>query len=115
MKLANNRFPKPFFICALSETLKLNQVAFYSWGSQLEWREVEGGELPQPSAGLRATLVGGILFVTGGLDHGNELASILAWDPVAESWQPAGQLFAARDLHAAVALPASTIAMYCRH
>ena len=90
-------------------------MAVYSSGSQLEWREVESGELPQPSAGLRVTLVGGILFVTGGLDHGNELASILAWDPVAESWQPAGRLAAARDLHAAVALPASTIVMYCRH
>ena len=110
---------KPRFhviVHAISKTLKLNnQVAVYSHGSQLEWREVEGGQLPQPSAGLRATLVGDILFVTGGLDDGKELTSILAWDPVAECWQPAGDLVASRDLHAAVALPASNIAMFCKH
>ena len=76
---------------------------------------MEGGELPQPIAGLRATLVGDVLFVTGGLYDGNDLTSILAWDPVAESWQPAGDLAVGRDLHAAVAIPASTIAMFCRH
>ena len=76
---------------------------------------MKGGDLPQPNAGLRATLVGDVLFVTGGLDHGIELSSILAWDPVAEAWQPAGDLGAARDLHAAVAIPASTVAMYCKH
>ena len=86
-------------------------MAFYSSGSQLEWREVEGGELPQPSWGLRATLVADILFVTGGYD----LTSILSWDPVAESWQAAGNLTAGRYLHAAVAIPDSTIAMFCKN
>ena len=86
-------------------------MAFYSGGSQLEWREVEGGELPQPSWGPRATLVGDILFVTGGYD----LTSILSWDPVAESWQAAGNLTAGRYLHAAVAIPDSTIAMFCKN
>ena len=86
-------------------------MAFYSSGSQLEWREAEGGELPQPSWGLRATLVGDILFVTGGYD----LTSILSWDPVAESWQAAGNLTAGRYLHAAVAIPASTIVMFCKN
>ena len=86
-------------------------MATYSSGGQLEeWREVEGGELPQPRYGLRATLVGDILFVTGGQDDGyNYLTSILSWDPVAESWQAAGDLAVARNLHAAVAVPESLI------
>ena len=81
-------------------------MATYSSGGQLEeWREVEGGELPSPRFGLRATLVGDILFVTGGWDGNNELTSILSWDPVTESWQSAGDLVATREYHAAVAVP----------
>ena len=38
-----------------------NQVAVYSAGSPLVWREVEGGELPSPRSGLRATVVGDVL------------------------------------------------------
>ena len=83
-------------------------MAVYSSGSQLEWREVEGGQLPSPRTGLKGTLVGEILFVTGGYD-GNFLTSILSWDPVAEAWQQAGDLAVARDTHAAVAVPTSLI------
>ena len=70
---------------------------------------MEGGELPSPRFGLRATLVGDILFVTGGWDGNNELTSILSWDPVTESWQAAGDLAVARSDHAAVAVPASAV------
>merc|ERR1719507_346047 len=61
------------------------EVAVYSSGSQLEWREVEGGRLPSPMNGLRATSVDDVLFVTGGTLW-DDLTSILSWDPVAESW-----------------------------
>ena len=85
-------------------------MAVYSSGSQLEWREVEGGQLPSPRMRLQATLVGDILFLTGGWDDGrNVLTSILSWDPVAESWQPVGDLAVGRLVHAAVAIPASVI------
>ena len=84
-------------------------MAAYSSGSQLEWREVEGGELPSPRSYLRATLVGDLLFVTGGLDGYNYLTSILSWDPVGKTWQAAGDLAVARYFHAAVALPSSLI------
>ena len=85
-------------------------MAVYSSGSQLEWREVEGGQLPSPRYGLRATLVGDVLYVTGDRDDGgNGLTSILSWDPVAESWQPAGDLAAGRSFHAAVAVPTSLV------
>merc|ERR1712037_102317 len=70
--------------------LSSTEVAVFSSDSQLEWREVEGGQLPSLRSGLRATLVGEILFVTGGNHDGNNrLTSILSWDPVAESWQQA--------------------------
>ena len=75
---------------------------------------MEGGELPTPREGLRATLVGNVLFVTGGEeDNHSDLTSILAWDQVAESWQLAGDLAVRRHFHAAVAISTSTIAMYC--
>ena len=87
-----------------------NQVAVYSSGSLLEWREVESGELPSARWGPRATLVGDVLYLTGGYDFYNDYrTSILSWDPVAESWQPAGDLAVGRDFHAAVAVPKSVI------
>ena len=75
-----------------------------------DWKEVEGGELPSPRFGLQATLVGDILFITGGRDDDNNyLTSILSWDPVTESWQAAGDLAVGRYEHAAVAVPDSLI------
>ena len=79
----------------------------YSSGG-LDWREVEGGELPSARRDLRAAMVGDVLHVTGGSD-GYRLTSILAWDPDTESWQDAGELNVARDYHAAVAVPDSII------
>ena len=85
-------------------------MAVYSSGGQLEWREVDGGHLPSPRAGLRATLIDDILFVSGGTDDDyNYLTSILSWDPVAESWQQAGELAVGRYDHAAVAVPTSLV------
>ena len=83
----------------------------------LEWREVEGGQLPSARDGLRATLVDQTIYISGGYKtppNGDYHTSIMSWDPVAESWQPAGNLFVGRGEHAAVAVPSSTIAMYCK-
>ena len=94
----------------IKRLVKSKQVAVYSTGSQLEWREVEGGELPSPRSSLRATLVSDLLFVTGGQDDDHKsLTGILAWDPVGETWQAAGDLAVARSDHAAVALPSSLV------
>ena len=85
-------------------------MAFYSSGTQLEWRQVESGRLPSLRTQLRATLVDNIIYITGGWDESlTSLTSILSWDPVAESWQSAGNLAVARVQHAAVAIPASRI------
>ena len=84
-------------------------MAVYSSGSQLEWREVEGGQLPSPRKGLKAISIGDVLFISGGYDGNNFFTSILSWDPVAESWQPAGNLAVARSGHAAVAVPTSFV------
>ena len=113
---ANNKFPlsvcfnhKSMFSVLDRLKINLNQVAVYSSGG-LHWREVEGGELPTVMRGLRAAMVGDILHVTGGHDDDvNNLTSILAWDPVAESWQDVGDLNVARYSHAAVAIPDSVI------
>merc|ERR1712130_7731 len=64
--------------------LSSTEVAVYSSGSQLEWREVEGGQLPSPRWELRATLIADFIFVSGGYDGINHLTSILSWDPVVE-------------------------------
>ena len=87
-----------------------NQVAVYSAGSPLVWREVEGGELPSPRTGLRATVVGDVLYLTGGLDDYNYLTSVLSWNPAGETWQEVGNLAVGRAYHAAVPVPTSVVA-----
>ena len=85
-------------------------MAVFSSGGQLAWREVDSGLLPSPREGLRASVVDDVLFVTGGQDaRENDLTSILSWDPVAESWQAAGNLAVGRYYHAAVAVSTSLV------
>ena len=81
------------------------QVAKYTDGSNLEWREVESGNLPTPRWGLRAALVDNIIHVTGGYGHPNYFTSILAWNSTKESWQNVSDLDVGRSFHAAVAVP----------
>ena len=77
----------------------------------MEWREVEGGQLPSARRGVQAAVIDNIIVITGGRDanHNILLTSILSWDPVAESWQPAGDLAVGREFHAAVAIPTSIV------
>ena len=78
---------------------------------------MEDGQLPSARDGLQATLVDQTLYVSGGYKTpatGDYHTSILSRDPVAESWQPAGNLVVGRGQHAAVAIARSTIAMYCK-
>ena len=90
-------------------------MAIYTGGvSQLEWREVDSGNLPTPRYFLRAATVDNIILVSGGYnDHGNTLTAILSWDPSTESWQEAGNLAVGRNMHAAVAVPLSIIESEC--
>ena len=103
---------------ANNNDLSTIQVAVYSKGKKINWRQLKSGELPTPRWGLKAAMVGDILYVTGGRDRDldtvkktkrNDLTSILAWDPVSESWKAAGNLNVARSDHAAVAIPGSMI------
>ena len=68
--------------------------------NHMQWREV--GHLPIATYGLRAAVIDNIIFVTGGF---NQLNSILAWDPISESWNEEGRLSVGRYKHAAVAIP----------
>jgi len=94
--------------------LSSTEVAVYTGGSQLEWREVETGNLPSPRSGLRAVLVDNNIFVTGGRDEEyNNFASVLSWDPSTESWQAAGHLAVGRWAHGVVGVPSSIIESEC--
>ena len=84
------------------------QVAVYSSGSQLQWREIETGQLPEPNDSMRATLLNDIIYISGG--HGFPSKSyILSWDPSTETWKDKGDLTVPRKAHAAVGVPSSII------
>ena len=72
---------------------------------------MNGGQLPSARRGVKAALIDNIIVITGGRDanHNIILTSILSWDPVAESWQPVGDLAVGRAYHAAVAVPTSLV------
>ena len=87
-------------------------MAVFSAGFPLVWREVEGGELPSPRSGLRATVVGEILYVSGGYFYDGDYnypTSVLSWNPAGETWQEVGDLAVGREYHAAVAVPAEVL------
>ena len=89
-------------------------MAVYSEGNQLDWRKVEGGELPTPTCNLRATVVGNILYVTGGAGDGNSDSNnafddVLSWDPVEEKWTHVGKLTHKRNFHGGVAVAAAFV------
>ena len=91
------------------------------------WREV--GPLPLPRSGLRGASLAGVLHVTGGFNgkHSHNftftnnpgastpryLDSVLAWDPVTETWSEAAKLAEARYRHAVTELPLAAVAHYC--
>ena len=92
----------------------LTQVATYTSGVPLQWREVETGNLPSPSYGPKATTVDNIFYVTGGKDdNGDVLSSILYWNSATESWGLAGYLSVARYDHGATAVPLSLLSSEC--
>ena len=82
-------------------------------GGDLHWWRPTGVELPTPRVGLRAATIDKVLFVTGGYGNSNDLAEILSWDPLQESWEPVGDLKLGRSYHAAVAIPSSIIESEC--
>lgn len=50
-------------------------------------------------------MVNNILYVTGGTNSGDDLSTILSWNPSEESWTEVGNLKVARGYHAVVAVP----------
>ena len=83
-------------------------MAVYSSGSQLQWREIESGQLPEPIVSPYATLFGDIIYVSGGQDNGY-LSYILSWDPSTETWKDEGHLTVPRKDFAVVVVPSSII------
>jgi len=84
------------------------EVAVYSSGSQLQWREIETGQLPEPNDSMQATLLNDIIYISGGCCFPFK-SYILSWDPSTETWKDEGDLTVPRAAHAAVAVPSSII------
>ena len=91
----------------------MTQVATYTRGVPLQWRQVETGNLPLPRYGLRATTVDNIVYVTGGGDDKNDDLRILYWNSATESWGLAGNLSVARAYHGATAVPSALLSSEC--
>merc|ERR1712130_344962 len=92
------------------------EVAVYSEGVELEWRETS--QLPtEGRQGLRAAVIDNTLYVLGGYHNTNHvhhyITDVLRWDPSNESWQHVGDINTARGSHAVVKIPSSIIESEC--
>jgi len=89
------------------------EVFNYSEGG--EWRLVN--PLPSGRYGLRGVALASLFHVTGGYSPGvwqnPEMFEVLNWDPVAESWQSAGNLTVPRQDHAVTVAPMQILSNYC--
>jgi hypothetical protein len=80
------------------------------------WREA--GPLPSVRYAARAAALGPVLHLLGGYDPtrwtNQTLDEVVAWDPVAESWDMAEtNLTAVRTQHAAAEVPLTALAGFC--
>ena len=105
--------------------IHLSSTEVLSYPDGQAWRKV--GPLPSPRAGLRGASLDGVIHVTGGQDGNNfhhffltknpkgniVFDSVLAWDPVAETWSEAGKMDQGREVHAITPLPLAVIEEYC--
>ena len=64
-------------------------MAVFSAGYPLVVKEVEGRELPSPRWSVQATVVGKILYLSGGQDGGDVLTRLLSRNPAGQDWQEA--------------------------
>jgi len=80
-----------------------------------EWKETS--PLPSGRYGLRGITFDSLFHVTGGYSPGvwqnPEMFEVLNWDPVAELWQPAGNLTVPRMDHAVTVSPMHMLRQYC--
>jgi len=80
-------------------TLASTEVFDYVGGTK--WRQ--GGDLPAPLAGHRASLLAGVVHLTGGGNYEiGFVDSVLAWNSDAEEWVHVGKMSAARWHHGVV-------------
>ena len=65
-------------------------MAVFSAGFPLVVKEVEGRELPSPRWSVQATVVGKIIYLSGGQDDGGDvLTRLLSRNPAGRDWQEA--------------------------
>ena len=62
-------------------------MAVFSAGYPLVVKEVEGRELPSPRWSVQATVVGKIIYLSGGQDGGDILTRLLSGNPAGQDWQ----------------------------
>ena len=75
-----------------------------------QWRQTS--PLPESRWGVRGASLGAVFHVLGG-QRGTLLTSVLAWDPVEETWQEVGELEVAASYRAVVEVPMSIGGPFC--
>ena len=75
-----------------------------------QWRQTS--PLPESRWGVRGASLGAVFHILGG-QRGTLLTSVLAWDPVEETWQEVGELEVAASYRAVVEVPISIGGPFC--
>ena len=69
-----------------------------------QWRQTS--PLPEARWGIRGASLGAVFHIIGG-QRGTLLTSVLAWEPVEETWQKVGELEVAASYRAVAEVPFS--------
>jgi len=75
-----------------------------------QWRQTT--PLPEARWGVRGASLGEVFHILGG-QRGTLLTSVLAWEPVEETWQKVGELEVAASYRAVAEVPLSMGGPFC--
>ena len=93
-----------------SPTRALDSTEVFDFTNGGQWRQTS--PLPESRWGVRGASLGGVFHILGG-QRGTLLTSVLAWDPVEETWQEVGELAVPASYRAVAEVPMSLGGPFC--
>ena len=93
-----------------SPTRALDSTEVFDFTNGGQWRQTS--PLPESRWGVRGASLGEVFHILGG-QRGTLLTSVLAWDPVEETWQEVGELAVPASYRAVAEVPMSLGGPFC--
>ena len=93
-----------------SSASALDSTEVFDLTNEGQWRQTS--PLPEARWGVRGASLGAVFHIIGG-QRGTLLTSVLAWEPVEETWKKVGDLEVAASYRAVTEVPMSMGGPFC--